>query len=530
MVLAMLVILVLMVVLAQVFYASMVEVGHAVSFSEGRRFSFIAEASAAEAKAALVLDLERDEAAGDTGGAGGLFGDSGDGGEGGASDEELAADVTTNSDSELDEWANVETLVPSVGDGLTILVDVVDEDSKINLLGLWAEDEDERERQREIVEKLLVGAFDGTSYAISSSDATSILDRLDDWVEGSRTNTTDRTSIPKPKLKPTIAEDSASDSEDEETTLFDDEQHLFLTMAELQMIEGIAPAQLWGFIEEGQFYPGLIDYLTIWSHLELKPEDDEDDDPFSASPFENASQTGLGSADGGGEDEDDDDEDSLGGTPEESAAQPTNNGLVNLNTASYPVLRALAPDEIPNSYLERIVEFREMIFEYEEELYGDGGLFTQDDDLEDDDFGETDDGDDTDEDEDDDITRFVFTDVNSVWEKIDEEFGIEPDFDGFLQGEFTRNFTTRSQVFTIKILILEPLDDTGGDADEISYRRRSYRTVVWRMQQAEGTQAVDLVPLEPFWDPRRVEDFGVDMGGLGDIRGALPGFDASGFR
>lgn len=543
-VLAMLVIMVLLVVVAQVFYSSMVEVGHTVNFAEGRRFSFIAEASVAEAEAALMLDLERDESGGDetggdeTGGeAGGLFGGAGGGGGGGddgdlgPSDEEVAADVTADSDSELDEWANVETLVPSVGDGLTILVDVVDEDGKINILGMWTEDEEERDRQREIVEQLLVEAFDGTSYAISSSEATSLVDRLEAWVDGRRVN--NRSTIPTPKLKPTVAEDEAAESGEDDSILFDDERHLFLTLAELQMIEGIAPAHLWGFIEEDIYYPGLVEYLTIWSQLELKPEED-DEDEFADSPFADAfGDSEEGADDGEGEEGADG---GLGGGQGDagSSAQPTNNGLVNLNTARYPVLRALAPDEIPNAYLERIVEFRDRIFEYEDELYGEDGFFSDEDEFADEasgfgDAGSQDDGGDDTEDDEDDITRFVFTDVNSVWDKIDEEFGIEPNFDSFIQSEFTRNFTTRSQVFTIKVLILEPMDE-GGAGDEMRYRRRSYRTVVWRKQQGDGVEMVTLLPLEPFWDPRRIDDFGVDLDGLGDIRGEFSDMTGGGRR
>ncbi len=516
-VLALLVIMVLLIVVAQVFFSAMVEVGHVVNFSEGRRFSFIAEASAAEAKAALMLDLDRDEeSGGETGGSGdvggGLFGGGGDGDDTGESDEEAAADVTSNTDSELDEWANIETLVPSVGDGLTILIDIVDEDSKINLLGLWTEDEEEQERQREIVEKLLTEAFLGTSYAISASDATSLVDRIEDWVDGSRTG--NRTSVPKPKLKPSIAEDDAAESE-EQSVVFDDERHLPLTLAELQMLEGLSPAQLWGFIEEGEYYPGLVDYLTIWSHLELKPED-EDEDDFSASPFGS-----VGNNEEEGENEGQDGEGDGDDEGTASDAQPTYNGLINLNTAKYPVLRAVAPDEIPNAYIERIVEFRNLLLDYEEELYGDNGLFTKDEnqDLDGDGFADEDtDDDDDDVDDDDDITRFVFADPNSVWVKLEEEFGIEPNFDSFLQAEFVRNFGTRSQVFTIKIMILESLDGAGNDD---RYRRRSYRTIVWRMQTANGVEMVTLLPLETFWDPRRIKDLGVEMDGLGDIRGDL---------
>ena len=113
------------------------------------------------------------------------------------------------------------------------------------------------------------------------------------------------------------------------------------------------------------------------------------------------------------------------------------------------------------------------------------------------------------EEEDEDITRFVFEDPNNLWEKIQDEFGIEPTFDSPIQNDFTSLFTTSSQVFTIRVLIAEHMPDEEESGAPI--RRQSFRTVVWRMGSSEGHSMVTLRPLQAYWDPRRMAvDYGLD--------------------
>lgn len=470
--LSLLVLMVLLVVVAQVKYMAVVEMDHVAAYVEGTRYRRLAEAAVQDAVATLLMDVERDATGGDTA-------------EGIEEEEAASEDLTASTDSKLDEWAHSESLIPVMGGDLHIVVEVVDEDRKINLLGMFAEDESERERRREMLMRLLDEVFEGTSNDFGIPEADFVLSGLEDWVEGNRGYVD---PVPTPVLKKTNAQDELQ----EEPSSFEDEQHLPLTLLELSMLEGVAPVHLYGFVEEEVFFPGLLEYLTIWTHLELKPEPVEED-PFAQSPFEVA-----------------DAEEEEGGTSEEgTTANPTNDGLVNLNTAPLAVLRAMAADEIPTSYLEKIVEFRKKIDEYE--ALGEEASFLLNS------FGG---GSDTAtageegsesmvEEEDEDITRFVFEDPNNLWEKIQDEFGIEPTFDSPIQNDFTSLFTTSSQVFTIRVLIAEHMPDEEESGAPI--RRQSFRTVVWRMGSSEGHAMVTLRPLQPYWDPRRMAvDYGLD--------------------
>ncbi len=494
---AFMVLLVLLVVTAEVAFKSQIEISHTMAFVDGTRFRYVAEAAIRDVEATLLMDIDRDEGLGadSTGDGGGdeegsedPFGaGGGDDGEGGAAD---GGDVTATTDSKLDEWMHSESLIPVVGGGFTMLVEVVDEDRKVNLLGLWAEDEEERDRHKEVAKRLLDKAFEGTSNDFGAIDGANLIDRLEDWVKGNRGNSS---AIPVPKLKQSLAEETAEEDEAADATLFEEERNFPLTLNELSMLEGVDPVHLWGFVEDDHYYPGLMDLLTIWSHLELKPEPEEED-AFAESPF-----GALGDAENA---EDEDEEDEL-------LADPTNDGLVNLNTAPLVVLRALAPDEIPTSYLEKIVEFRLKIDELEEEEasgasllggFGDASGFEGGEEGEDE-QAEEDDGEK-------DITDYVFEDPANLWDMIEDEFDVTPGFDSDIQDDFTRLFSTRSQVFTIKVLVY----------DEMTGRRQSFRKVVWRMQTPDGPLIVPLRPIEPYWDPRRLVDYEIGMDDMKELK------------
>ena len=489
--LVMLVLFVLLVVIYQVFFTSQVELDRAAHAVTATRMRYLAEACDIQARSVLLMDLEdatTSDEGGDTGGdaaagLGGLGG--GGGGDGGGS----SADVVASTDSLLDEWKNPAALAPALGEGLTLHVEVIDEDSKLNLLALWTEDEEQRKEWRDIFERLLDKAFEGTSLDISSFDTADILDGLDGWVTGDRRDVFDRRD--PPKLKRTDAQDEEA-SEVDTDVIETEEVNFPMTLGELLMIEGIRAEHLHGFIEDDVFYPGLDEYLTVWSHLELKKPPPEEDE-FAGSPLAAASASAASGGDGG---------DEAGGDSTLETATTTNNGQVNCNTAPLMVLRALAPDDIPTAFLEQVVEFRDKIRTLQGELdslAGDDtwGNGSQEEEAQDD--GELDE---------DDPAYYVFQEPSEVFSKIEDQWDLSVFTDESEKDKFTSRLGVTSEVFTIKIMILDPR----------SGRRGSYRTVVWRVDDEERPRIVQLVPLEEYYDPRRTEDLPEELADVSEAR------------
>ncbi len=479
--LAMLVLFVVLIVVFQTSSLSISELDKASYYVANTQMNFLAEACAVQAGSVLLMDVEeREEEGGGAGalGAGGL-------GAGGGEDEggDTAAQVTMNTDSFLDEWMNPSALAPPMGEGLTVFVEIQDEDSKINLLGLWTEDEDKREEWREVFTRLLDKAFEGTSLDFSAIDVSDILDDLDDWVKGQRNRFREP---PLPPLKKSRAQDEAEgDSELDTDIIENDEVHFPLTLPELSLIEGITPQHLWGFIEDDVHYPGLMTYLTIWSELELKDPSKEEEEEFADSPF-------AGSV---FDDELNSEDDEIPPEDLEISAKQTAGGRVNANTASLVVLQALAPEEIPVAFLERVIEFRERIRELRAEYEDNVGSSTEGSV-----FGDSEEGDE--DDEENDPAHYVFQTEDEVFSKVEAEWELSVFSDDEQKSLFVSRLGVISNVFTIKVLV----------QDEEAGRRASYRTVVWRMESdGEDPRIVTLLPLEPIAESRRLSDFPEDI-------------------
>ncbi len=535
-VLAMLVLFVLIVVITELRFDASVELDQSRATAEGARMRLVAEAAFLQARTSLLMDAEaaQDESSGGTGqggddgtlggsaggtgndpteglggggGGGGGGGDesgdgSGEGGGGAAGPGNEVSDVIARTDSRLDDWQDSVAIQPPVGNDFTLWVEVEDEDGKLNLLGLWTEDAEQRDAWHEVILELLDRAFEGTSYDLSYVDATEILDNLDDWVKGQRGSFD---PVPKPPLKKTNAEEQAQESELETAVLDVEERNIPLTLGELLLVEGIKPQHLHGFVEDDRYHPGLERYLSVWSQLELKPEPPTPDE-FDGSPFTQGSLFDQPPQDAS----DEESGEQAAGGGEELQASPTNDGLVNVNTAPLPVLRALAPDDIPTTFLERLEEFRARIDELRKEgkLDGTGSLFDDQpagstaDQGQDGEGGEQDGGGGLfGDDDDDDPTKYVFEMTEDVLTKVEQEFGIELNVEPDVEAEFLTRLAVTSQVFTIKVLVL----------DEETERRASFRAVIWRMLGGETPLALTLLPLEPFYDSRRLVDFPEDI-------------------
>lgn len=496
-VLVLLSLLFLVVLVFQVDFAAHVESDRALNTVQAAQMRYIAEACLLQARSSLLLDLEEGQDAGEGGGAGGdPFAGAEGGGEGEGDDAGPggnaaldAAAVTAATDSLLDEWSNSASLIPPFGDDWDILVEIEDEDSKLNLLGIWTEDEEVREEWREVIRRLLDNAFEGTSLDFSALDATDIVGDLDEWAKGQRGS---YERVPVPARKQSQEQDDAELSELDTDIIDREEQHYPLTLRELAFHDKVRPEHLSGFVEDDIFYPGLERYLTVWSQLELKePVDDEDEDLFADSPLGGDDDEGEE-----GDDEDDADED------DELAVQETLDGRVNVNTAPLAVLRALAPDDIPTSFLEAIIEFRERVLEEADQIQADrfsdrrAAADPASRSLLDDDPPES-------YDEEDDPTRFVFQAADEVFDKVEEELELSVFTDDSDRSDFESRLGVESQVFTVKIIISEPYDPLSPTG---LLTRRSYRAVMWRAMTADGPRMIPLMPLEPYRDPRRIPD------------------------
>jgi type II secretory pathway component PulK len=559
-VLVFLVLLVLAAVLTELRYNASVELDRAVSYTNTERMRRLADAAEQQAQAALIMDSEAAKAADENVGGGPLM--PGAPGEPPQSDEDQAggdadnaqkeADIaatTAETDSQLDDWADSAALSPALGEDWSLCTEIEDEDSKINLLGLWTGDETARQEWSDIVRDLLDKAFEGSSRDISFSDATDIIDRLNDWVRGDRGGFD---PVPKPPLKKTNEQDQAADKGGTlDTSVMDtSESNWPLTLGELLMMPKVLPEHLSGFVEDDHYYPGLERYLTVFSQLELKPKPKLPEDEFGDSPFGKSNPpgggnqaggsgggggkgsgsgqagggpTGGGQAGGGNQNGDEPGADGNGGTGDEDKPgweeegfepTPTNDGLVNVNTAPLAVLRAIAPQDIPTSFIEKVVEFRNRIAEIKKErqLGGIGSLFdtaqggTADDKAGADDAPSTGFG----KDEEEDITRFVFKSPQEVMDKVSKEFGYELNLDPGVETKFLSRLTTTSQVFTIKVLVYSLAQNPRTARMEFG-RRSTWRAVLWRMLGDTVPHAVTLMPLEPYRDARRLKDYPGDL-------------------
>jgi len=506
-VLAMLVLFVLVVVVFEIRYSASVEQDQARMIVEARRMGLLADAGRRQAESALIMDVEQAQGEeGTEGQTGGEGGEGMGGDESGESGEPDISQTTATTDSRLDEWNDPLALAPTFGEDFQVLVEVEDEDGKLNLLGQWSPDQEQSDAQREILLVLLDKAFEGTTLDISFADAMQITDRMGDWTRGNR-GAFD--PIPTPPLKTTNAEDAAEEGGTDQTVLTLDEKHRPLTLEELGLIEGLRPEHLRGFIENDEFYPGLDRFLTIWSQLELKPPPPEAD-PFANSPFSKFTQGSLFDQTMG------ESPDEQAEPPAEFAPDPTNNGLINVNTAPLLVLRALAPSDLPTSFLEKLDEFRRKIDELKtaDEISQGDSLFAQDKLATPGQEDEAASGS-SDEEDEKDPTKYVFTTVEEVIDKVEQEFGITLGLEPAVESTFLSRLGVTSNVFTIKVLIYTLIDDPSTGEKRFG-RRTSYRTVVWRMVSTDNTRMLTLLPLEPCFDPRRPKDYGLDLDEFGE--------------
>ena len=295
-----------------------------------------------EAEDKLLADMAG-AAAGEegAGGLGAMLGGAGapGGGEGGPGEEGAAEeDPTTKCDSSRDAWFEP-TGHPD--NDLTTYVWIEDENRKFNLLTIWSPDQEFAQESREGLARLIDTLRQDTEWDVPSSDAALIVQEIVDWARRPGTE-----SMPVPPLK----------SRSEQDLDFAIPLHL----DELMMLPSIDAELFFDKVIDQKVYLGLESVLTIWTSLIPDPGDPEKlarqraiDAAAGRAPAEPAGGEQEGEPPGGE------------GEEGEELRQPDGIGIkVNVNTATWPVLRGLfREDEVPDRVIDGIIRYRSEVDE-----------------------------------------------------------------------------------------------------------------------------------------------------------------------
>mgnify|MGYP001211786638 CR=1 FL=1 len=406
-----------------------------------------------EAEEKLLADLAGQAAAGEEGapglgelpGGGGEGGPPMGGGEGGGEGEEEEEDPTSKCDSSRDSWYEP---VGHPDNDLTTYVWIEDENRKFNLLSVWSPDEEFATLSRQRLTRLIDVMREDSEYDVGSSDAAMIVSEIVDW--GMRPSTD---QMPVPELK----------TLDEEDRDF----HVMLHLDELMLLPTVTPEMFFDKVIDKRHYLGLESVLTIWTSLRPDPGD----------PEKIARQRAARGEPAKGEESEDPPPSTEAPGGAESAPQPEGLGIkVNVNTASWPVLRALFdPGRVPDRIIDGIVRYRN---ELDDEATEDANTESA---MESAEFGDMQLGDQP-------LYNFFETveDLESV-----EEFAQVPDEE--VKNEIMMALTTKSDVFSIHMASLYKRNDS---EQRRIYLLRRARSLVMRVDDGDEGLVVPLIPYE----------------------------------
>jgi len=499
MLLAFLALMILVVVIGQLTVSSSVDRSLALTSVQELKYDYAARAAWHEACAQLIKDLKDEETESDEEGSGtedvggSQFGDTGFGSGDMSEKQEGAA-----TDSLSDEWLDPQNAGGGGGSGgdfgedLEVATRIVDEDRKMSLLVLVAEDDGFREEWKERIVRLLDTFREDSKNDLSTGDANDLADSFTKWMEGERDH-----EFPTYAMSSSAASDSKlafAESKFKETE--EDEVFYPLGLDELCAVDEMTEFLLHGYMEDGRYIPGLEDVLTVYSNVRIDPDvlGDQDDaeDDLGDSPFDDSNEKEEQ------EEEEEASENAAEDAEDENRATETNQGRININTAPMTVLRALMEeDRMPYSVLEKIDEFRREILA--EQLDHQSGL----DDKKAGDFGfdgdEAEDNQDAEEEKEED---FVFDNPNGVIERVEDWQNIAMNVGDSEQRDFGDLLTVKSNVFTIFVEIRKQESGVGKSiigGESYSPPDRVYRGVVWRRKHSDGKfQCITLVPLHMY--------------------------------
>lgn len=466
-----LVIVVMIVVTAELSYSSRVDREIAQNTILELQMEELAHAAVRRGEVALLTDLDDDakssQDAADGGTSGGASAGGAAGGATGGATGGGAAGTMTGNDANgsgthvdsLDEmWASgqISLALGSEGGFQTRIV-ISDEDSKLNLLLLLAEDDDYRKLWRDRFERALDYLRDGKPGDLGSSEANEYLDRFTKWMEGDRGN--DELSNAAPLSS------GQWKSAGDKTTFAP------FNLREFVMTGQISDSLYYGFPygegDERVWIPGLEQALTVWSNLEYV-------DPKTQDPNQDTQDSNTTTA-----------------PKERNEAPGVNNGRINVNTAPLFVLRSLFPDsDIPPSAWEDYDSFRQKTLDDKkkerESLAGDSNSTTTLDPKKQEPGA------------DEPIYPLKTVDDLRRFKGFSTEGGISPD----VWAKLSMLLTIESNVFTITALV--------GTTD-VPHRYYAARSVVWR----RGSTDKATLPIVPFEKLSlaavNLEDFAKDL-------------------
>ncbi|KAA3636049.1 MAG: hypothetical protein DWP92_10155, partial [Armatimonadetes bacterium] len=248
-------------------------------------------------------------------------------------------------DSFQDVWADPDRCRLTYAGDIDVEIRIIDEDSKVNLLCLVAEDEMFRWEWRDRIVLLLDTLREGTWLDLSVGEAERLADGFEDWFRGRN-----RGPVPRPYLSTmTRQENGAVWSE----SRFGNEQKapvVFpLSLDELLHVKGVTSELMDGTYEDGRYVPGLRDVFTVHTSLVYDPHDSLHREPY-VWPFMKR-QKGY--------------QDRMARKREEQRrtvegmARQSGAGRVNLNTAPREVLRVLVEHAgLPAYAMDALLEAR----------------------------------------------------------------------------------------------------------------------------------------------------------------------------
>jgi len=380
--------------------------------------------------------------------------------------EEGGGEQTAAVDSHEDSWGRPQRTTINE---LELRVLVQDEDSKLNVLGMLTEDEDQAELAFERVVRVLDYCREDTREDIDRSDARRMAESIRDHLRDRM-----RSELPKPTL--------LSDDED------DQDVGLPLTLKEFLPLEGFHEGLFRDYRDEdGTIVHSIESFLTVWTSLTTNEE-------LTAMRAEAGSNAAPAPEPPANPENPENPEQPA---TEEGEEGPGKAGIaVNLNTAPRAVLMALIDDrDVPHRFWDDVVEYRNLEEEDESGEQAEPVL---------DEYGEEI------------IQRRVFDSVSEL-EQVKGWGDIGPEE----RDQIKQLTTTESQVFSLYVTARRATgqrDSFGGyrgarrsdeQEDQLGNALvRTVRSVVWRYNDGEEWRLVPLVRWEVLdYTPFEVQDF-----------------------
>jgi type II secretory pathway pseudopilin PulG len=365
-------------------------------------------------------------------------------------------------DSREDSWGRVQRTTINE---IELRVQVVDEDSKINVLSLLTEDEEQADLALERVARVLDLCREDSTADIDRGEARRLAEAMREHLRARA-----RSALPR----------TTALSDDEEEPEFG----LAMSLRELVVVEPFHAGLFRDFRDErGRVVHSIGSFLTVWTALESSSEAAPGGESASASTQQGEPEPPPTTPEGEGEGQ--------------AAAEPTGGVAVNINTAPAAVLKSLLDDRVvPYRFWDEVIEYRNLEEESESDDTGEEPIY--------DEYGEE-------------VYTRRFFDSTAELEELDawSSLGAEERL------ELSQFIGTQSQVFSIYVTARRSTgqqDDFGGvlggarrgePEDRLGNAiTRTVRSVVWRYQDGEEWKLVPLVRWEVLdYTPFEVLDF-----------------------